>query len=107
MEVHQEAMSVAYVPQDQGAEVPYLGTLSTRQADLDPMSPKRPSKANPLIFVYEAGPCGYGLSRYRTQKGYDGGVVAPSLIPHQAGDRVQTDRRDAGPGGPVQVSSPS
>ena len=61
MEVHQEAMSVAYVPPDHGAEVPYLGT---RQADLDPMSPKRTSKANPLIFVYEASPCGYGLSRF-------------------------------------------
>ena len=48
-----------------------------------------------LIFVYEAGPCGYWLYRYLTQKGYDCWVVAPSLIPKKAGDRVKTDRRDA------------
>jgi transposase len=54
-----------------------------------------PSKAKPLVFVYEAGPCGYWLYRYLRKQGYDGWVVAPSLIPKKAGDRVKTDRRDA------------
>jgi transposase len=54
-----------------------------------------PSKATHLIFVYEAGPCGYWLYRYLMKKGYDCGVVAPSLIPKKPGDRVKTDRRDA------------
>jgi len=53
------------------------------------------SKAKHLIFVYEAGPCGYWLYRYLTKKDYDCWVVAPSLIPKKAGDRVKTDRRDA------------
>jgi transposase len=35
------------------------------------------------------------LYRYLTQTGYDGWVVAPSLMPNKAGDRVKTDRRDA------------
>ena len=30
-----------------------------------------------------------------TDKGIDGEVVAPSLIPTKAGDRIKTDRRDA------------
>jgi transposase len=30
-------------------------------------------------------------------KGDDGWVVAPSLMPQKAGERVKTDRRDAGP----------
>jgi hypothetical protein len=30
-------------------------------------------------------------------KGDDGRVVAPSLMPQKAGERVKTDRRDAGP----------
>jgi transposase len=47
------------------------------------------------VFVYEAGPCGYGLYRYLTGKGFGCHVVAPSLIPRKAGDRVKTDRRDA------------
>jgi transposase len=54
-----------------------------------------PSKAKHLIFVYEAGPCGYWLFRYLSTKDYDGWVVAPSLIPKKAGDRVKTDCRDA------------
>jgi transposase len=53
------------------------------------------SQAKPLIFIYEAGPCGYWLYRYLTQTDYDCWVVAPSLIPQKPGDRVKTDRRDA------------
>jgi transposase len=53
------------------------------------------SKAKDLIFVYEAGPCGYWLYHYLTKKGYDCWVVAPALIPKKPGDRVKTDRRDA------------
>ena len=56
---------------------------------------KMQSKAKHLIFVYEAGPCGYWLYRYLMKKGYDCWVVAPSLIPKKPGDRVKTDRRDA------------
>jgi len=48
-----------------------------------------------LVFVYEAGPCGYWLYRYLTRKGLACHVVAPSLIPRKPGDRVKTDRRDA------------
>ena len=48
-----------------------------------------------LLFCYEAGPCGYGLYRQLVEAGHDCQVVAPSLIPKQAGDRVKTDRRDA------------
>jgi len=97
MDVHKDSISIAYVPQDHGAEVTYLGTIGTRQADLDTLIRKRQSKAKHLIFVYEAGPCGYWLYRYLTKKGYDGWGVAPSLIPQKPGDRVNTDRRDAVP----------
>jgi hypothetical protein len=53
------------------------------------------SKAKQLVFVYEAGPCGYWLYRYLTKKKLLCWVVAPSLVPKKAGDRVKTDRRDA------------
>jgi transposase len=97
MAVHKETIAVAYSAQDHGAEVTYLGTMGTRQCDLDPLIRTMPSKAKPLIFIYEAGPCGSWLYRYLTNKGDDGWVVAPSLIPQKAGDRVNTDRRDAVP----------
>lgn len=44
--------------------------------------------------VYEAGPTGYGLQRELTRRGYACQVIAPSLIPKRAGDRVKTDHRD-------------
>src|SRR5438128_1969870 len=48
-----------------------------------------------LRFCYEAGPCGYGIQRHLSAHGHECMVVAPSLIPKRAGDRVKTDRRDA------------
>jgi transposase len=95
MDVHKDSIAVAYVAQDHGAEVTYLGTVGTRQYDIDNLVRKMQSKAKHLVFVYEAGPCGYWLYRYLTKKGYDCCVVAPSLIPNKSGDRVKTDRRDA------------
>ena len=46
-------------------------------------------------FCYEAGPTGYGLYRQITELGQSCIVVAPSLIPRRASDRVKTNRRDA------------
>jgi transposase len=95
LDVHKESIAVAYVAQVHGAEVTYLGTIGTRQCDIDPLIRKLQSKCQHLVFVYEAGPCGYWLYRYLTKKEYECWVVAPSLIPKKAGDRVNTDRRDA------------
>lgn len=44
---------------------------------------------------YEAGPCGYEVRRQLDGMGVACAVIAPSLIPKRAGDRVKTDRRDA------------
>ena len=85
MDVHKESIAVAYIAQDHGAEVTYLGTIGTRQADIDQIVRKLQSKAKHLIFVYEAGPCGYWLYRYLSQKGDHCWVVAPSLIPKRQG----------------------
>jgi transposase len=95
LDVHKASMAVAYVAKDHDAEVIYLGTIGTRHGDLDQLIRHMQSKAAHLVFVYEAGPCGYWRSRYLTTKGYVCRVVAPSLIPNKAGDRVKTDRRDA------------
>jgi transposase len=95
LDVHKDSIAVAYIAQEHGAEVIDLGAIGTRQCDIDQLIRKMPSKATPLIFVYAAGPCGYWLYRYFTKKGYDCWVVAPSLVPKKAGDRVKTDRRDA------------
>ncbi len=96
LDVHKDSIAVAYAPEDRGAEVVSRGAIGTRQSDIDKLIRKLQSKgATTLVFVYEAGPCGYGLYRYLTGKGFACHVVAPSLIPRTAGDRVKTDRRDA------------
>jgi transposase len=97
MDVHKESIAVAYVAQDHGAEVVFLGSIGTRQCDIDQLIRTMHSKATHLIVVYEAGPCGYWLYRSLTKRGHSCRVVAPSLIPRKAGDRVKTDRRDAIP----------
>jgi transposase len=48
-----------------------------------------------LAVCYEAGPGGYQLQRLLSGLGVACDVIAPSLIPIRAGDRVKTDRRDA------------
>ena len=95
LDVHKDSIAVASIAKDHDAEVIYLGTMGTRQCDIDQLVRTLQAKAQHLVFVYEAGPCGSWLYRYLTKKGYDCWVVAPSLIPKKAGDRVKTDRRDA------------
>lgn len=45
---------------------------------------------------YEAGPCGFELRRALQDRAIPCDVIAPALIPRRPGDRVKTDRRDAG-----------
>ena len=95
LEVHQESIAVASVAQAHHAEVVSLGNIGTRQCDLDQLIRQLQANSAHLVFVYEAGPCGYWLYRSLTQKGHGCGVVAPSLIPTKPGERVTTTRRDA------------
>jgi transposase len=95
LDVHQESIAVAYVANAHEAEVVSLGSIGTRQGDIDTRIRRLPSKSPHLVFGYEAGPCGYWLDRDLTKTGDVCGVVAPARIPKKAGDRVQTHRRDA------------
>jgi transposase len=95
MDVHKDSIAVAYVAQDHGAEVTSLGTIGTRPVDVDQLVRTRQAKAHHLVVVSEAGPCGSWFYRYLSKTGDNCWLVAPSLIPKQAGARVKTDRRDA------------
>jgi len=59
MDGHKESSAVAYVAYDHGAAITSLGTIGTRQTDIEQLVRKLQSKAKQLVFVYEAGPCGY------------------------------------------------
>jgi len=95
LDVHKDTIAVAYIDSSAGAEAVSLGTIGTGHSDLDKLIRKLRSKGSELVFVYEAGPCGYWLYRYLRRKKLRCFVVAPSLIPKRPGDRVKTDRRDA------------
>jgi transposase len=76
-------------------EVREYGRIANTSTALDGLARKLGHDGVRLRFCYEAGPCGYGIQRQLAARGHDCVVVAPSLIPRRAGDRVKTDRRDA------------
>ena len=69
LDVHKDTIAVAYAPDERGAEVVAWGTIGTRQCDIDKLVRKLQAKGGRLVFVYEAGPCGYWLYRYLARKG--------------------------------------
>src|SRR5215470_17300056 len=95
LDVHKESIAVAYVAHEHHAEVVSLGNIGTRQCDIVQLIRRLQSTSPHLVFVSEAGPCGYGLYRYLTTQGHVCWVVAPSLIPTKPGERVKPNRRDA------------
>jgi transposase len=87
--------AIAIVDGGRGGEVRYLGEFSATEAAVRKLVAKLAVKYRDLMFCYEAGPTGYGLYRLLKSLGQECLVVAPSLIPKKAGDRVKTNRRDA------------
>jgi transposase len=94
LDVHKATISVAIAIGERGGEVRHWGTIPNRADHVRKLAEKLGGDGRPLHFCYEAGPCGYGLHRQLIELGHDCVVVAPSLIPVKAGDRVKTDRRD-------------
>jgi len=91
LDVHKDAIAVAYAPEDRGTEVVSLGSIGTRQSDIDKLIRKLQSKGATLVFVYEAGPCGYWLYRYLTREGVElphrGAVADPAEARGSSEDR--------------------
>jgi transposase len=94
-DVPKASIAVAYVAQEHHAEVVSCGNSGTRPCDIAQRVRQLQSKSQPLVFVYEAGPCGYWRYRSLTNKGQVCWVIAPSLSPKKPGDRGNTTRRDA------------
>jgi transposase len=93
LDVHKATVSVAVAEGRRGGEVRHVGVFPNRPDHISKLVERLSKSGGCLSFCYGAGPCGYGLHRQLTDLGYDCMVVAPSLIPVRAGDRVKTDRR--------------
>lgn len=92
MDVHAETIAVAVA---QGREqARSLGTIANRPEAVRRVLGKL-GKPGKLKVCYEAGPTGYALYWELTRMGIHCDVIAPSLVPTKAGERIKTDRRDA------------
>jgi transposase len=92
MDVHAETIAVAMAEPD--GEVRFLGTIPNREESIRKLV-KKLGAPDQLRACYEAGPTGYVLYWQLTALGVKCEVVAPTLVPVKAGDRVKTDRKDA------------
>lgn len=96
LDVHKATVAVAVAHCGRG-QPDYLGEIANTPKAVSKLIDRLSAKhgGEQLLFVYEAGPCGYGLHRQIVSTGHACEVVAPSLIPRKSGERVKTDRRDA------------
>lgn len=78
-----------------GQRTSALYTLTSDSATIVRFA-ERLRRQGPVRCCYEAGPCGFELQRALTARSIPCDLIAPALIPRRPGDRVKTDRRDAG-----------
>ena len=94
MDVHKDSIAIATA--EEGNNPPQkLGMIPNDWPKLHKMLKNLTKHGEELRVCYEAGPTGFGLYRRLRKVGIDCIVIAPSLVPKMAGDRVKTDRRDA------------
>jgi transposase len=93
LDVHKDTVVIAVAEADASAPQ-ILGTFPNETGSLVKRL-KKLGSGHRLHCCYEAGPTGLGLHRALKAAGISCSVVAPSLVPKTAGDRVKTDRRDA------------
>lgn len=94
LDVHADSIAVAVAEAGRDGEVRSLGTIPNRPDSVRKLARKL-GNVDSLRVCYEAGPCGYELYWQLAELGIACEVVAPTLVPVKAGDRVKTDRRDA------------
>ena len=92
LDVHAETIAVAVA--ETAEEVRSMGVIPNRLESIRKLVHKL-GPVQHLRACYEAGPTGYVLYWHLTQLGVACEVIAPSLVPTKAGDRVKTDRLDA------------
>jgi transposase len=95
LDTHKAKIAVAVAEPGRSGEVRFQGEIANRPETVRRLIERLGAEHGRLRVCYEAGPCGYGLHRQVTALGHECTVVAPSLVPVRAGNRVKTNRRDA------------
>jgi transposase len=95
LDVSKAKIAVA-IAEEGRQEARYWGTIEhSKEAVNKLMQQLRKTEDVTLNVCYEAGPTGYVLYRWLLELNVFCTVVAPSLIPKRASDRIKTDKRDA------------
>ena len=80
MDVHKESIAVAYVAQAHGAEVTYLGTIGTRQCDIDNLSRKLLSYSLSRSLQLSDDPVVAEMKTRMSATGYQFGSLVETIV---------------------------
>jgi transposase len=98
LDVDKEWIVITVAEWGRNGAVQDLGAISNDLHALEKLLARLRKRYGPEVIIracYEAGPCGFTIARRLRQLGVECEVVAPSLTPTRAGDRLKIDKRDA------------
>src|SRR6185437_10755746 len=94
MDVHKASINVAVLEHGKSDHIEWK--LDNRATLVEKLARRlKRDYGDDVVACYEAGPCGFALMRQLVGLGVKCQVIAPALIPQQAGNKVKTDKRDA------------
>ena len=93
MDVHKESIDIAIA--EEGGDIRHQGRIGGDMNALWRAVRTLESEGRELVFIYEAGPCGFVIYRGLRACSHDCSVVEPSNTPRRARDRIKTDGRES------------
>src|SRR5437870_13710174 len=79
LDVPKETIDVSIAEGHRNGEVRHYGVIASDLEPLDKVVGALRAPNRRLHFVYEAGPCGFGIYRHLTKRGEECVVVSPSM----------------------------
>lgn len=95
LDVHKDSIAVAIADAGRDGEVRFWGGIPNTPEAIDGLVKKLEGRRGPLEYVYEAGPCGYGVYRHLNARGHVCRVISPGHTPKKSGDHIKNDTRDS------------
>lgn len=94
LDVHKDTITVAVAEAGRDGEVRSWGTIPHERTGIDRMLKKMTARHPGASYVYEAGPCGYGLYRHLAAKGAaPARTTQPGLLRGLADPRIASALR--------------
>ena len=95
LDVHKSSITIALADGERHGEVRRYGEIQNTPEAVAKLIKKLSKRHCAPEFVYEAGPCGYGLFRQISDLGLVCRVASPGHTPRTPADRIKNDTRDA------------